>query len=117
MIGQIAMNDQPKWMPPAPLHTGEALFSILEDPIITISGVSHIVLIGLALEATRGSGIVIEAGDDVRVVGCLLRTIVYRAIHIYSGIGHGVVSCDIFDTGDGGVLFTNAAGPKSRTFM
>jgi hypothetical protein len=98
--------------PPAPLHTGEALFSLLEEPLIRAVDASHVVLRGLALEAVRGDGIVIAGGENIRVVGCLLRNVGNWAIRINSGTGHAVASCDIFDTGDGGVSLSG--GDRQR---
>jgi hypothetical protein len=40
------------------------------------------------------------------VVGCLIRNLGNSGVVIKGGNGHGVSSCDVFDTGDGGVSLT-----------
>jgi hypothetical protein len=52
------------------------------------------------LEATRGSGMEISGGAGNRIVGCLLRNLGNLGVVITGGTNHGVVSCDVFDTGD-----------------
>ncbi len=89
--------------PPAPIDSGEVLFSLLEQPLVQLTGASHITLRGLVLEASRGNAIEITDGEGVRVAGCLLRNIGNGAVIIRGGSGHGVQGCDVLDTGDGGV--------------
>ena len=92
--------------PPAPVTSGETLLSVLDGPLITMTGASHITIEGLTLEATRGSGIEITGGAGHRIVGCLLRNLGNLGVVINGGTNHGVASCDIYDTGDGGVSLT-----------
>lgn len=89
--------------PPAPVETGEVLFSMLEQPFIRLNGASHIILRGIVFEAARGNAIEITGGENNRVIGCLIRNIGNWAVTIVGGKNHGVQSCDIIDTGDGGV--------------
>lgn len=89
--------------PPAPVVEGEALFSILETPIVQFSDASHVHLHGLEFTAVRASAIAISGGEGVRITGCLIRNAGNWGITISGGINHGVQSCDVFDTGDGGV--------------
>ena len=92
--------------PPAPITSGETILSLQDQPLIKLTGASHITIRGLVVEATRSSGIEIRAGADNRIVGCLLRNLGNVGVTITGGTNHGVVSCDIFDTGDGGVSMT-----------
>jgi len=89
--------------PPQPLDNGDVLFSILEQPLLTMTDTSHVSLRGFAMEATRGNAIEITGGEGLRVEGCLIRNIGSSAIKIAGGKDHGIRSCDISDTGDGGV--------------
>ena len=81
----------------------EILLSLLSEPLLDLTGVSHATFRGLTLEATRGSAVQIHGGASNRIAGCLIRNIGNYGVTIEGGIGHGVISCDIFDTGDGGV--------------
>ena len=89
--------------PTAPIGSGEALFSILEQPAIRLTDASHMVFEGIRIEATRGSAIEISGGEGNRVIGCYLCNIGNGAININGGTNHGVVNCELLDTGDGGV--------------
>jgi hypothetical protein len=81
----------------------ESVLSLLTEPLLRLSDVSHVVFRGLVLEATRGSAVEIRGGVSNLVAGCLIRNIGNYGVTIEGGAGHGVRSCDIFDTGDGGV--------------
>lgn len=89
--------------PPAPVESGETWLSLLDQPLVRCAGASHVVIRGLTLEATRGSGIEIRGGAQVLVTGCRLRNLGDAGVVITGGTNHGVVSCDVTDTGDGGV--------------
>jgi len=84
----------------------EILLSLLGQPLLKLTDVSHVSLRGLALEATRGNGVEIRGGESNRVEGCLIRNVGNSGVVIEGGHAHGVVSCDILDTGDGGVGLT-----------
>lgn len=90
--------------PPAPLESGEALLSLLDQPFVRINGASHLTFQDLAMEATRGTGVEIRGGRGVRVMSCLLRNIGNTGVAVSGGSNHHVIGCDIFDTGDGGVV-------------
>jgi hypothetical protein len=81
----------------------EGLLSLLDQPLVKITGGSNIVLRGLVLEATRANAVEIHRGASNLVVGCLIRNVGNTGVTIEGGQGNGVRSCDVFDTGDGGV--------------
>jgi len=81
----------------------EALLSLLDQPLIKLTGVSNVTFRGLILEATRANAIEIRGGASNRIAACLIRNIGDSGVVINGGFGHGVEGCDIFDTGDGGV--------------
>jgi hypothetical protein len=90
--------------PPSEIGTRtEILLSLLAQPLLKLTDVSHVVVRGLTFEATRGNGVEIRGGSGNRVEGCVLRNMGNNAVTVEGGSGHGVQSCDIFDTGDGGV--------------
>lgn len=77
--------------------------SLLDQPLLELTGVSHVTVQGLVLEATRSNAVEIRHGSGTRIAGCAVRNIGNYGVTIEGGRDHGVVGCDIFDTGDGGV--------------
>lgn len=100
--------------PPAPLTEGTAFVSLLEKPLVTMTtGASHITLRSLILECARGSGVEIAGGTRCVVAGCVLRNLGTYAVSV-GGKECGVVSCDIYETGDGGIQLS---GGDRKTLM
>jgi len=81
----------------------EVVLSLLAEPLIRLTGVSHCFLQGLTFEAARANAVEIRDGASNRVAGCRMRNLGNWGVTIRGGAGHGVLSCDIKDTGDGGV--------------
>ena len=81
----------------------EILLSLLDQPLVKLTGVSHVTFRGFTLEAARGNAVEIRGGSGNRIAGCIIRNIGDWGVTIEGGSGHTVVGCDIFDTGDGGV--------------
>ena len=94
------------WPPGDTLAGQEVLVSLLDKPLVKLTGVSHLTIRGLTLEATRGNGVEIHGGTSNLLAGCLLRNIGDAGVTIDGGFGNGVLSCDIYDTGDGGVTLS-----------
>jgi hypothetical protein len=88
--------------PPTPIASGTAVVSTLPS-LVTMKGTSHTAFRGFTFEATRGTGIVIEGGERIRLLGCTLRNLGGGAVQVSGGRGHRVVGCDISATGDGGI--------------
>ncbi len=86
-----------------PRAVPEVVLSLLGEPLIKLSEVSHVTFRGLILEATRASAVQISSGTSNRMAGCLIRNVGNYGVTIEGGTGHGVSGCDILDTGDGGV--------------
>ena len=89
-----------------PLIPRETIISLLDQPLLRLTDVSHVTFRGITFEATRGNAIEIRGGVSNRIAGCVVRNIGNSAVVINGGTGHGVVSCDVSDTGDGGVSLT-----------
>lgn len=108
---------------PGPLDGARVFVSVLETPLVAMRDAEHITLSGCILECTRGCGVEIVGGRRNRVLGCTLRNIgtagvaiggivpdlerrIYNDTTFYGGAGsdHGVVSCDIYDTGEYGII-------------
>lgn len=88
--------------PPAPLSEGQAVVSVVRDPI-QLAGASHVTFRGLTVETSRGNGFVIQGGENLRIVGCTLRNLGNWAVRVRGGREHGVVGCDIYGMGQGGI--------------
>ena len=89
--------------PPAPLDQGKTLVSVMPH-LVRMKGASHVTLRGLNLEACRGSAVLVSEGTGVHIVGCTIRNVGSWAVEI-SGRKSRVVGCDIYETGDGGIIF------------
>ncbi len=109
--------------PSEPIETAKICVSLLETPLVALRDTKHITLRDLTLECTRGSGVEMIGGRHNLVAGCTLRNIgtvgvavggVVKDIErrLYNdtmftpnaGTDNGVVSCDIYNTGEGGVI-------------
>jgi hypothetical protein len=88
--------------PPATLSSGKVVVSLVRD-LLRLTDVSHVAFRGLLVEAGRGSAIVVKGGTNVRVVASTFRNLGNWAVKVYGGAGHGVVGCDIYQTGQGGI--------------
>lgn len=108
---------------PEPLEIARVTVSMLSQPLVTLEGVSHVTLQNITFECARGSGIVITGGEGNLIAGCVLRNLGTFAISIgkgaeeyanriyensmwdrQGGTNHGIVGCDIYNTGEGGIL-------------
>lgn len=77
--------------------------STLNKPLISINGASNVMVRGLAFEFSRGDGVTVRNGDHVRFEGCRFADLGERAGEIDGGHDCGFLSCNIQDTGEGGV--------------
>ena len=89
--------------PPAPLQGAEIVATLLEQPLIHLTNVSHVSLCNLTCECSRGDGIVLTGGTQNLVAGCTLRHLGNRGVVVAGGTRHRVSGCDVYDTGDGGI--------------
>ncbi|HEY5911471.1 MAG TPA: right-handed parallel beta-helix repeat-containing protein [Verrucomicrobiae bacterium] len=90
--------------PPAPLDDRvEVLLSLLAQPLVKLTEISHVIFRGVAFEAARASAVEIHGGATNLVAGCAIRNLGNYGVRVEGGAGHGVLSCDVFETGDGGV--------------
>ena len=85
-----------------PKAVKEFLLSTLATPVIEVRGASHVVLRGLQIEASRGSGIVVEGGDHNSVSDCAVVNVGMNGIRI-AGTQHSVLDCVVRDVGAHGI--------------
>jgi len=83
-----------------------AMLSLLDQPLVRLTGASHVTIQGVTLEATRGNAVEIQGGTHNRVAGCTIRNIGNWGVRVEGGTDSGVVGCDIVNTGDGGVVLS-----------
>lgn len=147
-IGLLEEIDQPgEWMiehktgilylyPSADMAHGRFALSMLQTPMIRMTGTKHITIAGLTLEVTRGTCIDIAGGTDNLIAGCTIRNVgasgvVIRpngfaikdagALHVFAeasddplkdGLRNGVVSCDLYNIGTTGISLTGGDRKK-----
>jgi hypothetical protein len=90
-------------LPPEGAALTDVWASTLEDPMVRLDNVEHVVLRNLTLEVTRGDAIVIQDGADCAIERCTIRNIGNRAVVINGGTRHTVTACDMSEIGDGTV--------------
>ncbi|MGQ9736908.1 MAG: right-handed parallel beta-helix repeat-containing protein [Armatimonadota bacterium] len=83
--------------------TGELMVSLLESPLVTLNGVSHVKIQGVTFEVCRGTGVEVHGGSHVVIASCVFRNIGTVGVIVNGGTEHKIVSCDFADLGDGGV--------------
>lgn len=107
-----AGSDRIFFWPPQPIAGREVLVSVLGEPLVRLQDTSHITVQGIEFEASRANGIEIRGGVSNRIVGCRLRNLGNWGAVLDGGRGHSVTSCDVIDTGDGGI---NVSGGDRQT--
>jgi hypothetical protein len=83
-----------------------ATVSLLAQPLVTMKGVSHVVIRGMVLESGRADGVTIEGGVGNLIAGCTIRNLGNTGVIVEGGSGHGVLGCDLADVGDGGIYLS-----------
>jgi hypothetical protein len=93
------------WPPSAPAGH-DIQISMLEVPLVRLTGTRHVTWLNITFETVRGDLLAIKGGEHNRVIGCLLRNPGNYAAKISGGTRNGFSRCEIKDTGDGGILMT-----------
>ncbi|MFC1508678.1 right-handed parallel beta-helix repeat-containing protein [Candidatus Omnitrophota bacterium] len=89
--------------PPSLVEKGDVIVSVLEDPMISLDGVSNVTISDLTFEGSRAGAINSKDGSRITIAGCTFRNLGNTAVVIDGGKGSGVLSCDIYDVAGGGV--------------
>jgi hypothetical protein len=105
-------------LPPEGFASKPLYLSHVKDALFRFDNASHMHVCGMRFSYARGSGVLVFGGDGIAVEGCELCNLGYAAvilgcqrdktIHYVDRIGNGGVnhivrSCDIWNTGFGGV--------------
>jgi hypothetical protein len=97
--------------PPSAIEKGRAVVSVLSN-LVTMTSASHVTLRGLTFEAARNDAIILKGCTNSLIAGCTIRNVGSWAVSVGDGEKTGVVSCDIYATGDGGI---NISGGNMKT--
>jgi hypothetical protein len=93
--------------PPAMPGRDDVTVSILIEPMVLLSGASHVHFQGFTLESSRACAFKIRQGSGNLLAGCTIRNIDNdTAVVIDGGRGNGIRSCDLHDIGSTGIRVT-----------
>lgn len=88
--------------PPSDIEKGHAYVSVTKN-IFNMNNVSFLTIEGVILEGCRETAVIMKDCNYCSVAGCSVRNAGDWAVTINGGIRDGVKSCDIYDTGAGGI--------------
>ena len=91
------------FFPPGPLDKAKLALADNAEPLIRLRDSSHITLRGLTIEQNLGDGVRVVGGQNVLIAGCTVRNVDKYAVVIDGGLRHSVLSCDLYNLGEGGV--------------
>ena len=89
--------------PPSQVQGADVRFSVLSTPLITLDGVSHVTLRRLTLEGGRGTGVTVTGSDHCLLVADTVRRLGGDAVIVGGGSDDGILGCDLYTLGRGGV--------------
>lgn len=102
----IDFNSQKLYFwPPAPLEKADMLISQLDQPLVKVTGASHLAFIGLTFEGSLGDGMIVKDGKRNLIAGCTFLNLGGNGIML-NGMGCGIQSCDMHDLGRGCILLS-----------
>jgi hypothetical protein len=88
--------------PPEGIEDGDVVVSIAPS-LVTMRQTSHVAFLGLTFDSVRGTAIVVEGGVGNIIGASTIRNTGSWGVDIKGGSKHGVVGCDLYDLGEGGV--------------
>lgn len=80
--------------------------SLLKNPMIRMTNVSHVVFENLGFSSSRGRAVEISGGEGNLVRKCAFHRLALNAVSIHGGNQHAVIGCSIEATGAGGIILT-----------
>lgn len=89
--------------PPAPIERARIVLSTLNAPLVSINDCQNVTLTGLVFEDSLGDGVHVINGSGVRIERCTVRNVRQLGINVNGGSNDVVDSCEIYDTGTGGL--------------
>ncbi|MGC4036776.1 MAG: right-handed parallel beta-helix repeat-containing protein [Chitinophagaceae bacterium] len=100
--------------PPSEIEHATIMISLLDKPLIQLDNTDGVKIENLAFESSRGSGIVINGGENNQIAGCSFCNLGDIAVRILGGMNNGVLSCDIDNIAIAGIEL-NGGDRKSLT--
>ncbi|MDQ2862938.1 MAG: right-handed parallel beta-helix repeat-containing protein, partial [Bacteroidota bacterium] len=91
--------------PPSDIKKGHAFVSVNKN-IVSLNKVSFVTIQGMILEGCRDTVVKMKDCNDALLVGCTIRNSGDEAVTINGGMRNGVVGCDIYGVGAGGINIT-----------
>ena len=91
--------------PPGDITKTPVRLTLCAKPLLQASGVTNLVVRDLILENGRGTGVVMNEGQNCRLEGCLIRNMGQRGVEL-NGSRLAALRCEITQTGAGGIGLT-----------
>ena len=98
-----AKNRRLYFWPPAPIEHARIVLSTLDAPLLSIDKARNITFSGMIFENSLGDTIHCSDASGVRIERCTVRNVRQLGISINGGSNDVVDSCEIYDTGTGGL--------------
>ena len=98
--------------PPADPATAVVEIGNLSTPMLTLSRVSHLRLVGIVFDLSRANCMALEDCEGCLVAGCTVKRFAGSGISIHLGWGNGILGCDLCSLGQGA---TEVTGGNRRT--
>lgn len=95
--------------PPESIEKSKTVLSMIPN-LIVVKDASFVAFQGLVLQESRMDGVAVAGGKRVRIADCVIRNVGAWAAQL-SGVEHGVVGCEIYRAGSGGVSLTGGDRP------
>jgi hypothetical protein len=89
--------------PPSSLEKANILISDMASPVIKLDQTSYVTIQGMTLEGSLQDGVRITDGQNISILGCIVRNVAKYAVFVDGGFNHTVRSCDLYALGAGGV--------------
>lgn len=89
-------------LPPAEFATTAIEVPLLTQPMVTLTGASHVVFRNLHFDLSRSTGLIGSGGEGVLVEGCEFSRLSGTAVSL-GGKNHGVRACHLHGLGGAGV--------------
>ena len=98
--------------PPAPLSGANVQVSVLEQPILKISGCSHLTIQNINFSCTRGIALQIERSKMISVRNCQFSNTGLQAIVAGPVSDVQIIHCSFANTGAGGIILNGGDRKK-----
>ena len=92
--------------PPSDPARADVEISLAQAPFVELENVSHVSFEGLTWELGCTDGIRVSGGEHCLLTGCTMRRFAGNGAQLVGGTAHGLLSCDVYSMGRGGVVMT-----------